>query len=221
MAELRDKQKHRRIQEIIETAATLFRTESFDGTTIEDIAAAAMVAPATVYNYFGSKQGLLRHIVAQHIEERKKTREAFLSDPPSDAKVAVHQFIDLLLDTCLDRLSREMWCQVIAADVIAGKANGEMIGQVTDALLEQFRILFSQLRKRGVMRTNLSVKDIAEASLGIADFHFYRMIGNPACSIAQTKARTKKQLDLLLEGLDPANTGTSATRTRKSQTSAK
>jgi AcrR family transcriptional regulator len=173
---------------------------------IEDIAADALVAPATVYNYFGSKQGLLRSIVAQHIEERKRARQSFLSDPPADPGAAIHKFIDLLLDTCLDRLSREMWRQVIAADVIAADEKSEMIGQVTDALLVQFHTLYTELQKRGSLPAELSIKDLAEASLGIADFHFYRMIGDPASSIAQTKSRTKRQLDFLLNGLELAKT---------------
>lgn len=48
---------------IIEAARRLFAVHGFVGTKVEDIAAEARVAPATVYAVAGGKQGLLRTLV--------------------------------------------------------------------------------------------------------------------------------------------------------------
>jgi AcrR family transcriptional regulator len=52
-------------QAIIDDARTLFAAKGFFAATVEDIAAAARVAPATVYAVGGGKHGLLRTLMDQ------------------------------------------------------------------------------------------------------------------------------------------------------------
>jgi AcrR family transcriptional regulator len=52
-------------QAIIDAARTLFAAKGFFAATVEDIAAAARVAPATVYAVGGGKHGLLRTLMDQ------------------------------------------------------------------------------------------------------------------------------------------------------------
>ena len=52
-------------QAIIDAARTLFAQRGYFATTVEDIAAEAGVAPATVYSSAGGKQGVLAHILEQ------------------------------------------------------------------------------------------------------------------------------------------------------------
>lgn len=49
---------------IIDAARTLFSQRGYFATTVEDIAAEAQVAPATVYSSAGGKQGVLAEILA-------------------------------------------------------------------------------------------------------------------------------------------------------------
>ena len=58
MSGLRKKQREKREQAIIEAAKQLVGEKGYRETSIEEIAAAAEVGPATVYNYFDSKAGL-------------------------------------------------------------------------------------------------------------------------------------------------------------------
>ena len=52
-------------QAIVDAARTLFAERGYFATTVEDIAAEAGVAPATVYSSAGGKQGVLAHILKQ------------------------------------------------------------------------------------------------------------------------------------------------------------
>jgi AcrR family transcriptional regulator len=62
---------------IVEVAETLFEQQGYDETTIAEIAAEADVSPATVYNYFASKDDILfadyeaiRRSLAEHLASR-------------------------------------------------------------------------------------------------------------------------------------------------------
>jgi AcrR family transcriptional regulator len=51
-----DGPREQRRARIEQTALTLFRARGFDQVTVEDVSAAAGVAPATFYRYFGTKE---------------------------------------------------------------------------------------------------------------------------------------------------------------------
>jgi len=59
MTDLRNKQKQKRKEAIIEAAKELIAEKGYRNTNIEEIAEKAEVGPATVYNYFNSKSGLV------------------------------------------------------------------------------------------------------------------------------------------------------------------
>lgn len=67
----RERRKRELRDRILEAARALFATHGFDGTTVEKIAAAADIAPATFFNHFHSKQallGLLAGEVVDHLQ---------------------------------------------------------------------------------------------------------------------------------------------------------
>jgi AcrR family transcriptional regulator len=56
---LRERKKQRTRELITETAWALFADRGFDAVTVTDVAAAAEVSPATVFNYFQTKEDLV------------------------------------------------------------------------------------------------------------------------------------------------------------------
>lgn len=115
MSGLREKQKAQR-RELIEAAATsLFEERSFVSTTIEEIAERAVVSPATVYNYYGSKGELLLALVARGEEGIVRKQEQFIDLAQSKMPaLLVTEIIMSNIDDTLKYLSRELWGHAVA-----------------------------------------------------------------------------------------------------------
>ncbi len=63
----REERARRRRQRVVDTALRLFLERGYVATTIEAIARGAAVAPATIYQAFGSKQAILARVLDQAI----------------------------------------------------------------------------------------------------------------------------------------------------------
>lgn len=83
---LRERKKRRTRETIERTALDLFEARGFDGTTIEDIAAAAEIAPRTFFHYFPSKEDVVLADYATRLDEIVAAlREGPKDEPPWQA----------------------------------------------------------------------------------------------------------------------------------------
>jgi len=74
--------KHTAIEhEIVRAAADIFSTRGYQATTLDDIAAAAHISRATFYNYFPSKDELLRRMYRQVISSSQTAVERIANEP--------------------------------------------------------------------------------------------------------------------------------------------
>jgi AcrR family transcriptional regulator len=93
---LRERKKAATRKQLMTVALRLFEIQRFDNTTVEEIAAAADVAPRTFFRYFPTKIDVL---FADHPEQIALLRETLASHPPDEA------IIDAVKRATLDRIS--------------------------------------------------------------------------------------------------------------------
>jgi AcrR family transcriptional regulator len=87
---LRDRKKERTRSRLLDVALSLFEEKGFDATTVEEIAAAAEVAPRTLFRYFTSKEDLV--LLGQDAENRQIAERLRLRPPQQSP-------LDFLLET--------------------------------------------------------------------------------------------------------------------------
>ncbi len=65
-----ERRRRRKKEGILEAATELFSRHGRDRVTMEEIAERAGVSPVTLYNYFGSKDGLVRAVVTRFMDRQ-------------------------------------------------------------------------------------------------------------------------------------------------------
>lgn len=81
---LRERKKAATRSQLMSVALRLFATQGFDDTTVEEIAAAAEVAPRTFFRYFSTKVDVL---FADHPEQIELLRQTLAARPPGEAVI--------------------------------------------------------------------------------------------------------------------------------------
>ncbi len=107
---LRDRKKVKRRERILLEATRLFDEQGIDATTMADIANAADISPATVFNYFGNKDSIILAMISEGIAGAHETGFADprdFSDLPFD-QVIVQMFCEVAKDT-LEIAPRRVW----------------------------------------------------------------------------------------------------------------
>lgn len=98
---LRERKKAQRRERILAEATRLFDRQGISATTMADIATASGISPATVFNYFGSKDSIILAMISEGVARAYET--GFI-EPPAQAKssfdhILVQMFCDVVRHT--------------------------------------------------------------------------------------------------------------------------
>lgn len=117
---LRERKKQQRRALIEDTALTLFESDGFDATTVEDIAAACDIAPRTFFSYFLTKDDL---VLADYADRLERILDTFSERPDDEpAWVALRNgFATVAADyeAEVDRLRRRFAIMAATPSVLA------------------------------------------------------------------------------------------------------
>src|SRR5215203_2713604 len=127
-------------QSLLATAAELFARDGYDATTVERIAAAADIAPATFFNHFRSKEDVLREVGQDVFSRFRRLVDEQLARPVTSVE-RLHGFATR--SAALVRRAPEMTRRVLVAVLRSarpGEAGAELASMQAD---------FAQLLRRG------------------------------------------------------------------------
>jgi TetR/AcrR family transcriptional regulator, cholesterol catabolism regulator len=194
---LRERKKAATKERIYLEALELFRKEGFSSTTVDEIAEAAEVSKGTFFNYYTSKESLLRYAGERYAAVAAGTVQATMQDAHLTLRQKLSRMLNLLaaaVDTNRDVV------QVAVIEVLkAPNAVAEIPyrGSLQDAVTA----LLAEGQARGEMRPDLSPSVVSSAIISI---YFMRVFEwGSSKDPAPFGQHLEELLDLLWEGIVP------------------
>ena len=158
---------------MLAAASKLFDLQGYSRTTFEQIAAASNMGVATVYKYFGSKEGVVKALLTPDLERILENGERIIARPPLDPARAV-----ILLLKEYGELGGHHWARrdLLKMAIFPGLGNeGVLASFVVDAdtrVKTQIRELLGRLRKVGRIARKLDLQDASSVIFAVFNQHF-------------------------------------------------
>ncbi len=141
------RRRARKKKAILRAAQSLFYRNGVKNSSIADLAKEAKVSQVTIYNYFGSKEGLVREVVLQMMEDKWKEFETLISSEiPFPEKI--QEMVDSKSQTTREFEEAEFLDPVFFQDPVVKEYINRFYRERT---IPSVRKLISQGRKEGYL----------------------------------------------------------------------
>jgi AcrR family transcriptional regulator len=202
MMSLRERQKAGRRLAILDAASHLFRRNGFAATSMEQVAARAMLSVGTVYNYFRSKGDLLLALVALDGAEVRAAGARLVEQPPADAKRAVLTLLETYVDHSLVHLDKRLWRQMIGTALTAADTKlGAGYRALDRKLVAQVTALCRALQARGDLPPGLHCTDAGQVLVSLCNQAFEEFVADDGMTLPALKRRMARELRLVFCGI--------------------
>ena len=204
MASLREKQKAQRRELIEKAAGDLFVEKGFEDTSIEKIAERALVSPATVYNYYGTKGELLLALLARGEVGITERVEGFLkkADTESPASLVTTVIMSNVEDT-LSAISKELWGHVVA--FVATTSDSSLAPKYLDTIVanlaQALEQVISHFVQTGILKPDVDCTYVAHLLTRIERVHFLTFLYLDGFSLENLREAIQTDVDFILGGL--------------------
>ena len=202
MPGLRERKKQELRHRIVQSAAHLFADNGLDATTMEDIADAADVSVATVYNYFGSKSALLLAGVGEETDELIRLGQKVLDRPGSNPVKAVQRLLGVYADH-FSEWEPGFLREVLGASFqrTGGEALTTELAAMDQRLIEQMVTLLSDLGARGKLAAHVEVYEATMLLFSIFVLQLFMFLSIEGFTAKDVRKQVDRQVALAFSGL--------------------
>lgn len=207
MSGLREQQKALRRQAISQSALSLFESQGFQTTTIEQIARSAAVSVPTVFAYFGSKQEILLEKLreADHRAISAARRRIPELDDPIDT---ICYFERCLTEFAFEVLSPALWREILPQVIaLLGPDQSALPApykRVNDALVSEIAALLDELRGLGKLRADLDVDYAAFMLNDYGHLQLLRLCRSEPMDLERYWREVRESTAFMVRGILPA-----------------
>lgn len=202
MSGLRERQKADRNQRIVGAATQLFRSEGYDRTKLESIAALAEVSVGTVYNYYENKGDLLLAIVALEVNEVLNAGNTLVTSPPNEIEDAINSLMSIYLDHSLVYLNKEMWREAMAITIRRPQTTfGQAYIALDQRLMNQICALIDTLRAQDLVRQNVNTRAVGEMFFNNMNMMFTAFVRDDQMQLERLKTLIGRQNRTLAQSI--------------------
>lgn len=184
MSGLRESQKAGRRRQVLKAARQHFMERGYEAATIEAIAETAEVSAVTVFNYYGTKGGVLLALVGESDSILIEKISGILGDPPSVPLEAVLAFSGAICRHALEYLHKPIWRHVIATAVIEGSSEfGRGYASLDHELMRMLAGLLDNLKAQGCLPADYPCATAAGVLYNLHNARFIKFMSDDKMSI--------------------------------------
>lgn len=177
--------------DILKASRRLFKEKGYDDTMIDDVADAAGISKATLYNYFPNKESLLSGTLDDQIATiRQRIRDMDGGNSYEKLKQLL-EFLVVDSVPAIDVSRRVMYLNACEASPMYGKVNEAK---------EILKVLVDQAKEEGVFKEDIYSIEIVELLMSIYLNSQFQWKDIENLTEEQIRERTKRMIDLTLSG---------------------
>ncbi len=185
----------------MDAAWDLFGRNGFDETSIEEVAARAEVGPATVYNYFGSKNELLVSLFMRFIQQEAEHGDAALRNPPPGIVDGMAMLFETYLEGLATRCSPLLLREFYALGISRRFDYGRHTYDLKRRFLEQCHQLAVHYKNLGQIRADVTAEEATAMCHSAAVFPMTLFAMSLGIDLEAARRMLRRYLTLTLTGI--------------------
>ena len=196
---LRQTNKLNRQKRIIANASRLFSSIGYEKTAIELVAARSNVSPATIYNNFENKTGLLLAVLIEEGEGVQQIGKKIIAQRQKRDARTIYQLLELYVDHPMEFMNKSCWRQALAASIASSNKKFAREHQNVEKKLQNQLIgLIHCLYEEQVFSEQVDPQSLGEIIWNNVDQMFTDFISNKGMTLESLKEAIKRQTRALL-----------------------
>ncbi|MDC0069588.1 TetR/AcrR family transcriptional regulator [Gammaproteobacteria bacterium] len=196
---LRQTNKANRQKLIVANAARLFSSTGYDLTSIESVAERSNVSPATIYNNFENKTGLLLAVLIDEGENVQQIAERMIARRKDEDAAIIPRLIDLYVDHPMEFMNKSCWRQALAASTASSNSKFTQAYQNVDKQLGNLLInLMHSLNEEQIFVTKVDPQSLGEVIWNNVNQMFTDFICDETMRLEDLKSSLNRQAAALM-----------------------
>lgn len=183
-------------ERILKMSRRLFTAKGYEDTTMEDIAEAAEVSKATLYNYFASKESLLLGIADVALDEVRHSIEVDLAEE-TDSLVKLRRVVEML---ALDSIR---YISLTRRIMYLNSSPESELYTTRQDIVQLMETLIVQAQEQGTLRRDIPAEELVELFMGVYLMTQFAWSDISGYSDGHCIKRVDQAIDRLLTGLAP------------------
>jgi len=197
--DLRQINKANRQKQVIANAARFFSSIGYDLTTIEMVAERSNMSPATIYNNFENKIGLLLAVLIEEGEEVQRIGEQLIAQRKQTDVRIIYRLIELYVDHPMEFMNRSCWRQALAASTASSNKKFTREYQNVDKRLKNQLIdLMHALQKEHTFVSQVDPGSLGAIIWNNVDQMFTDFISSEGMTLNELKSTINRQTSSLV-----------------------
>ena len=188
-----------RQKRIVANASRLFSSIGFEKTAIELVAERSNVSPATIYNNYENKTGLLLAVLIDEGAGVQQIGKRIIAQRQKRDAHIIYRLLDLYVDHPMEFMNKSCWRQALAASIASSNEKFSLEYQNVEKKLQQQLVeLIHSLYEEQVFLAEVDPQSLGEVIWNNVDQMFTDFISDSEMSLKSLKSTINKQTQALM-----------------------